>query len=78
MTLVQQYINEDVLENGTMTTEIPEEAPTTPTVREAEAEAEAEAEVKVISITPPAPPVLSRYISKSSNLIAHNKKAFEL
>ena len=64
LTLVEQCTNNDLLENETMTQGTPE------TPREAEVEA--------IAITPPAPPVQSRYTSKNSNLIPYNKKAFEL
>ena len=83
MELVQQCINEDVLQNETMTTETPEETPTTTTVTvtvtvtEAEAEAETEVGVEVIAITPPAPPIPSCYTSNTGNSIPYNKKAFE-
>ena len=76
MKLVQQCINDDVVQNEIMTTETPEETPTATTVTEAEAEVEAV--VEAITITPPAPPVLSRYTRKTGNLIPYNKKAFEV
>ena len=59
-TLVQACTNDDLLENETVTQDTPGSTPITPQVREAEIETVAEAEVEAITITPPAPPVLSR------------------